>query len=158
MKDDPKIQHPIVRRSPDSESSISLPRKVLAHVFVYTPKPLNEPKVEDGLFEMPVPQRVIECARYGLARFEYALAPNGWLRGWILFTLRWVLFIIILLLGILAVVTALVPIFGGIAEIFRSIELASGSLLRTVVNLVMTVAIVAACIAGLVVLKGVLRK
>lgn len=48
----------------------------------WNPQPLKRPTVHPQLLEMDALARAAEVTRYGLARAEYWLSPEGWLREW----------------------------------------------------------------------------
>lgn len=56
-------------------------------------EPLPEPELDPDLSELPLLSRSAEVLRYQGSRLEYALSPNGFLRGWVLLVLRIAIFV-----------------------------------------------------------------
>ncbi len=61
---------------------------VFRSIAVWNPQPLQKPSVNPDLPLMPGGRRTAEVARFTLLRFEYWIAPTGWLREWLRFILR----------------------------------------------------------------------
>lgn len=112
--------------------SLSILVRVADSIIVYDPKPLREPRVDPDLLTLPMIPRVVEVFRYNAACLEFALGRSGWLREWLLSSLRVLFFAVLPLVAVLLVMLMSVPIFGSLAAIFDSITSSAKSVFFTV--------------------------
>jgi len=127
---------------------------VVGSAFICELKPLGKPQVACDFDRMTVAERTLEAIRYSLAQFEFNLGSNGWLRAWVLSTLRVLLLLVIPICGCLVLIALFVPAAAGLAAIFASLESASKSLFWAVVYLILT----GLAVAVLIALAGVLLR
>lgn len=95
-------------------------------------QPLLRPRVDPSLPHLPWLNRGIEVLLHSLARLEFWLSPNGWLRAWVRLNLLLTIILTVLSVTVLPVVTAV------LAEITGWTGMASdmaGSLTKAVQSL-----------------------
>jgi hypothetical protein len=117
------------------------PRPAIAKAFqrAWKPVPVPPPEVDPQLTALPLIQRSAEVLRYKILQLEYAVSPEGALRGW--FKLNVLLF---LLIGIPAVlfVPVITLILGSLAVWTDFLANAVMNILRALVGLLAIGAII----------------
>ena len=145
--EEPRESLPEVR----SGQLVQIPRQslgvVVRSVFFCDLKPLPLPQANPDLSSLSGLERAIEVLRYNSVLLEYRLGSNGWLRAWILSTVKVLLFLLVPLAAFLILLAVLVPAVAGIAQIFAGVEAACKSIFWTVIYLFLTLVAVAAVIA-----------
>ncbi len=125
--------------SPDDESSslakqeeklsLSIPKTLsLAMRNAWQPVPVPKPEVDPELPQLPAIQRSAEVLRYKMLQLEFAVSPEGGLRGWLKLNV-----LLALLIGIPALFLA--PLITFLVSSFASW---TGFLLAAVMNLLYT--------------------
>ena len=140
--------------APIRSRSLSILARVADSIIVYDPKPLREPRVDPALPTLATIPRVLEVFRYNAACLEFALGRSGWLREWLLSSLRVLLFAVLPLIAVVLVMMTLVPIFGSLAAIFESIKSSARSTFFTILW-VTGILVFVPIIVGLI---GIIRK
>lgn len=121
--------------------------RVIGSAFICELTPLPQPTVAQDLARMTAIERTVESLRYNFFLLEYSLAKNGWLRAWLLSTLRVLVLLVIPLCAFSVLVGILVPTMAGLAAVFGSLEIASKSMFWAVVHAILTCALIAAAVA-----------
>lgn len=121
-------------------------------------QPLPKPEVDVDFPRMSLAERTIESLRYNLALLEYRLGNNGWLRAWVLSTLRVLVFLLVPLVAIMVLIAALVPAAAGLAQVLSNVESASKSMFWAVVYITLALVVVASVISMMPILLRLLRS
>lgn len=113
----------------EEKLSLSIPKTLsLAMRNAWQPIPVPKPEVDPDLPQLPAIQRSAEVLRYKMLQLEFAISPEGGLRGWLKLNV-----LLALLIGIPALF--LVPIITFLVSSFASW---TGFLLEAAMNLLYT--------------------
>ena len=119
-------------------------------ILRYDARPLAPPQVDAEFDELSLPIRFAETIRYNLARLEYAIGANGWLRAYLRLNLRLLLFLLVPSAAALILLACLIPAFSSLTQILGLMEAGSKSLMMAVVYGLVTLVIVSAIISVIV--------
>lgn len=117
--------------------------QLVRSMFVVDLRPLRQPTLSADFDRMSILERTLHAMEYQARVLEFRLGSNGWIRAWMLASLRILLFLIIPLSALLIGLAFLVPAAEGASSFFAATEAATHHALWTVINCILTMVAVA---------------
>jgi VIT1/CCC1 family predicted Fe2+/Mn2+ transporter len=131
--------HPTVHGLTRKSGSTELVRSV----FIVDLCPLRRPALSADFNRMTIVERTLHALEYQARVLEFRLGANGWIRAWMLASLRILLLVVIPLAAFLIGLAFLVPAASGVANFFIATESATQHALWTVIYGILTMLAVA---------------
>ena len=126
-----------------------LPSRLSLH---WKPQPIEPPRVDEEVTQLPPIERSAEVLRFTVLKAEHWLSPNGRLREWLRFN-----FVAALIIGVpaLLIIPIITFILGAFATWMAFLALAAWTFLCFVGSVIAAIALVT---AALMVCKGIRRQ
>jgi hypothetical protein len=117
---------------------ISRPNEVIRSVLVVDLRPLTAPTLAAEFEQMGLLEQTLHAFEYQIRALEFRIAANGWLRAWVLTSLKILLFVLVPVAAFLIALSFLVPAAAAVSSFLHYTELAAQSALWTVIYCVLT--------------------
>ncbi len=117
--------------------------ELVRSVFVVDLCPLRQPTLSREFDQMSIIERTLHAMEYQARVLEFRLGANGWIRAWMLASLRILLFVVIPLAAFLVGLAFLVPAATGVSSFFAATESATQHAMWTVIYGILTMAALA---------------
>lgn len=132
--DEPEETHPALIRSPAGPpATVGKPSDLIRSALVVDLRPLEPPVLSPDFEQMSLLERSIHALEYQARVLEFRLAANGWVRAWIVVSLRLLIFFVIPVTAFLIALGFLVPAAAAVSAFFLHAETATRSALWTVI-------------------------
>jgi hypothetical protein len=132
--DDPRS---LIRRD-TTEVRAPRPNEIIRSVLVVELRPLTAPTLSVEFAQMERLEQTLHALEYQIRVLEFRISANGWLRAWILTSLKILLFFLVPVAAFLIALSFLVPAAAGVSSFLHYTELAAQSALWTVIYGVLT--------------------
>jgi hypothetical protein len=126
----PKNEVGLIRKGRSTE--------LVRSAFVVDLRPLRQPTLSADFERMSILERTLHAMEYQARVLEFRLGPNGWIRAWMLASLRILLFVIVPVAAFLIGLAFLVPAAAGVSSFFAATEAATQHAFWTVVYGILT--------------------
>jgi hypothetical protein len=123
----------LIRSTNGALAAVGKPADLIRSALVIDFRPLRPPALSPHFAQMSLLERSIHAIEYQARVLEFRLGPNGWIRAWILVSLRILIFLIVPVTAFLIALGFLVPMAAGVSEFFLHTETAAQSALWTVI-------------------------
>jgi hypothetical protein len=131
--------HPqaLIRRATTGLGS-ARPNEIIRSVLVVDLRPLAPPALSRDFEQMGRLEQTLHALEYQVRVLEFRMAANGWLRAWILSSLKILMFVLVPVVAFLIALSFLVPAAAGTSSFLHYTELATQSAFWTVVYGILT--------------------
>jgi hypothetical protein len=136
---------------------VARPNEIFRSVLSVELRPLASPELSRDFERMGWLEQTLHAIEYQVRVLEFRMAANGWLRAWILSSLKILIFVLVPVVAFLIALSFLVPAAAGMSSFLHYTELATQSAFWTVVYGILTMTGLAFGVGLLAILKRLRR-
>jgi hypothetical protein len=114
------------------------PNEIVRSILVVELRPLTPPTLSAEFEQMGRLEQTLHALEYQIRVLEFRISANGWLRAWILTSLKILLLVLVPVTAFLIALSFLVPAAAGVSSFLHYTELAAQSAFWTVIYGVLT--------------------